>query len=239
MAIVSGGLDSTSMLWHLVSEGFDVIEILTFDYGQRHVKEIEAAEKIVKEFGNYAGKSVPHSIVDLKSLRAILAKGALTGDEEVPKEMYDKESQRATIVPNRNAIMLSIAVGRAVTVGARYVAYAAHSSDYSVYPDCRPEFIEAMDKAMYLANLWTPVNLLAPFQHITKAEVTSIGLRLNAPLHLTWSCYVGGARPCLECGTCLERTEAFKLNGSPDPALTPDEWVQALSLYEQHSADSK
>ena len=234
VAIISGGLDSTSMLWFLHDKEYSIVETISFDYGQKHVKELDAAKRIVERFNSEFSQNVKHHIVDLRNVGKLIAKGALTGDDEVPAEMYDKESQRITIVPNRNGIMLNIAAGRAVTLGSRFVAYAAHASDYSVYPDCRPEFIEAMDKAIYLGNLWTPVNIIAPFQNMTKREVTQHGLKLGAPLELTWSCYKGQDRPCLECGTCLERTEAFLLNETKDPALSEKEWQSAIQKYEEH-----
>lgn len=235
VAIISGGLDSTTMLWFLNSEGYEILEAITFNYGQRHVKEIDSAKTIVEEFNRTFDKDLSLQVVDLREVGKLISKGALTGDEEIPKEMYDRDSQRITVVPNRNGIMLNIAAGRAVTVGARYVAYAAHASDYSVYPDCRPEFIDAMDRAIYLGNLWDPVNILAPFKHLSKTEVTGIGLKVNAPLAMTWSCYQGENRPCLECGTCLERTEAFLQQGQKDPALSEKEWEKALEKYKRHS----
>lgn len=189
-------------------------------------------EKFIQDFG----RRIDHHIVDLRVVGRLISKGALTGDEEIPKEMYDSESQKATVVPNRNGIMLNIAAGRAVTLGARYIAYAAHASDYSVYPDCRPEFIDAMDRAIYLGNLWDPVNILAPFKHLSKGEVTGVALKVNAPLELTWSCYQGGEKPCLECGTCLERTEAFLQMRTQDPALSDAEWKSAVEKYHEHSS---
>ncbi|RMG34061.1 MAG: 7-cyano-7-deazaguanine synthase QueC [Methanobacteriota archaeon] len=236
VAIISGGLDSTTMLWFLMSEGYDVIETISFNYGQRHVKELDSARQIVEKFNNQFNKEIDHQIVDLREVGKLISKGALTGKEDVPKEMYDRESQKVTVVPNRNGIMLNIAAGRAVTIGARYIAYAAHASDYSVYPDCRPEYIEAMDKAIYLGNLWDPVNILAPFKHLSKGEVTGVAMKVGAPLELTWSCYQGGERPCLECGTCLERTEAFLQIGESDPSLTDEEWKLAVEQYKKHAA---
>ena len=235
VAIISGGIDSTAMLWYLQNNGYNVVEALSFDYGQKHSREINSAKQVVEQFNKDFSKQIKHYVVDIKSIGELISRGALTGEDKVPHEMYDSENQRVTIVPNRNMILLSIAVGRAVTIEARYVAYAAHASDYSVYPDCRPEFIEALDKAVYLGNLWTPVNILAPFKYLTKTEVVALGNENHAPFNLTWSCYEGKERPCLSCGTCLERTEAFLENGLKDPALTPEEWENAVRIYEEHS----
>jgi len=232
VAITSGGIDSTTLLWYLHEREYDIKEALSFNYGQRHSVELQSAKEVVSTFNQRFEVNVVHRIVDIRSISELIAKGALTGNAAVPHEMYDSESQRITIVPNRNMILLSIAGGRAVTLNADYIAYAAHSSDRSVYPDCRPEFIEQLDKALYLGNLWTPIHILAPFQDLTKIQIVELGLRLRVPFELTWSCYTGGERPCLECGTCLERTEAFLANKTRDPALTQAEWDAAKHFLE-------
>ncbi len=235
VVIVSGGLDSTTLLWYLQSRDHVVQEVLTFDYGQRHRKEIDHSKKVVQRFREVFDHHVGHVVVNLRSIRELIAKGALFGEDDVPHEMYDTETQRVTIVPNRNMIMISIAVGRAVTIGAQYVGYAAHASDYEVYPDCRPEFVEQLDKAIYLGNLWTPVHLIAPFVTRTKAELVKLGNELGVPFELTWSCYEGKERPCLSCGTCLERTEAFLKNDLVDPALSSKEWDSAVKILKEKS----
>jgi len=224
VVILSGGLDSTVLLTKVRK---DVKSILTFDYKQRHRKEIDSAKAIIE----YFGLQNKYHIVDLSNINRLISKGALAGDTSVPHAMYNEATQKQTIVPNRNMIMLSIAVGHAVAIGAKKVYYAAHASDYEIYPDCRPEFVKAFDSAVYLANLWSPVEVEAPFVHMSKADIVDLGLRIGAPLNLTWSCYEGGNRPCLECGTCLERTEAFLKNNTRDPALTEDEWKLAIKTY--------
>lgn len=228
--ILSGGIDSSTLLYYLINEGYHVYA-LTFNYGQKHSKEIEHAKLIVndaKKRGN-----VEHRIVDISSIHELISHGALTGDEDVPKAFYSEEVQKRTIVPNRNMILLSIAAGYAVKVNANEVYYAAHKSDYSIYPDCRKEFVKALDTAVYLGNIWTPVEIRAPFVDMTKDEIVKLGLKLQVPYELTWSCYMGNERPCLECGTCLERTEAFLMNNAKDPALSDEEWERAVSLYEE------
>jgi len=196
--ILSGGIDSSTLLFYLINRGYDV-HALTFHYGQRHAKEIEYAKKIT-DYAKRVGK-VEHKIVDISSIHDLIAAGALTGNNDVPRTFYTEETQKATIVPNRNMILLSIAAGYAVKIGAGEVFYAAHKSDYSIYPDCRKEFVKAIDAAVYLANLWTPVEIKAPFVDMTKAEIVSLGLKLGVPYQLTWSCYEGDERPCLSCGT--------------------------------------
>ncbi|NHW22954.1 MAG: 7-cyano-7-deazaguanine synthase QueC [Archaeoglobales archaeon] len=226
--IFSGGLDSSTLLYHLLSKGYEVSAV-TFIYGQKHSKEIEFAKKLVEK-AKEIGK-LDHRIVDISSIHDLISFGAITGNEKVPEGFYTEESQKVTIVPNRNMILLSIAAGYAVKIGAKEVYYAAHRSDYSIYPDCRKEFVKALDTAIYLGNLWNPVELKAPFIDKTKAEIVELGLRLKVPYEFTWSCYRGEERPCLSCGTCIERTEAFLLNGVRDPLLSEKEWNRAVETY--------
>ena len=238
--ILSGGIDSSTLLYHLLDKGHD-IHALTFNYGQKHSKELEHS-KMIAERAKSAG-SVSHRIVDISSIHDLISAGALTGDSSVPKAFYSEEVQKRTIVPNRNMIMLSIAAGYAVKIEAKEVYYAAHKSDYSIYPDCRKEFVKAFDAAVYLANLWTPVEIKAPFVDMTKDEIVKLGFELNVPYEITWSCYEGDERPCLSCGTCLERTEAFLLNNAKDPLLSDEEWKKAVEIYqkmkEEHESTSK
>ncbi len=239
LPIVSGGIDSTTMLFFLASNNYRIVEVLSFNYAQKHKIETERAKLIIDYFAKVHYK-IDHQIVDIGNIGKIIAHGALTGNADLPKKMYDTESQKITVVPNRNMIFLSIAAGRAITIGASNIGYAAHASDYSVYPDCRPEFIETLDKALLLGNLWDPVHLVAPFKHLSKTEIVKLGLEIGAPLELTWSCYSNSSRPCLECGTCLERTEAFMNNNISDPALSEDEWQQAIiSMDDKRSMSIK
>ncbi len=232
--ILSGGIDSSTLLYYLLSNNYS-IHCLTFDYGQRHKREIEAASKIVEEAKRLG--EVTHKIVDITSIHNLISSGALTGNKDVPKAFYTEEIQKMTIVPNRNMIMLSIAVGYAVKINAKDVFYAAHKSDYSIYPDCRKEFIKALDTAVYLGNLWNPVEIKAPFVDMTKDEIIKLGLKLGVPYEYTWSCYEGKERPCLSCGTCLERTEAFLLNNVKDPLLSDEEWEEAVRIYKEKKAE--
>ncbi len=233
--IMSGGVDSTTLLWYLM-ERYDEIHVITYIYGQRHRKEVEHAKRIVEKAKERA--KINHVIADISCIHGLIAKGALTGEEEVPEGFYTDESQKITIVPNRNMILLAIAVGYAVKVDEREVYYAAHKSDYAIYPDCRKEFVKALDTAVYLATDRS-VEVKAPFLDMTKAEVVKLGLELRVPYELTWSCYKGEERPCLKCGTCLERTEAFLLNGVKDPALSDEEWRRAVEIYERIKSGGK
>lgn len=211
VVIMSGGLDSTTLLYWVIKEGYEPF-VLSFDYGQRHRKELRFAEETCRDL------KVQHKIVNLRSLREIFKGSALTSDNvKVPEEHYGHESQKATIVPNRNAIMLNIAVGYAVSIGADKVFYAAHYNDRAIYPDCRWEFVESQNVTARLANDAPRLEIVAPFVHKTKAEIVQIGAELGVPFEKTWSCYKGGEHPCGLCGTCRERIEAFQLSKRRDP----------------------
>jgi len=206
--IYSGGLDSTTLLYYL-KDKYD-IQALSFNYGQRHKKELECATKITRKINVY------HKIVDISTIKDLISVGAITGGGIVPHGNYSRESQKQTIVPNRNAIMLTIATGYAVTIGVRKVFYAAHYSDRAVYPDCRKEFVEAINTAMRIGND-DQVEILAPFVQMTKAEIVLLGDTLCVPFEETWSCYEGREIHCGICGTCFERKEAFYIAGVRDP----------------------
>jgi 7-cyano-7-deazaguanine synthase len=210
--ILSGGVDSTTLLYKMHSDGYEVTAI-TFNYAQRHKKEITYAKAIAKRL------DITHHVVDLSSLACLLGDSALLGGIEVPSCHYTKEAAKKTIVPNRNMIMLSVAAGYAEAHEIPEVFYAAHKNDRTIYPDCRPEFVQALRPAIRLATAWHPVDLRAPFVDMSKAEIVRMGLALEVPYELTWSCYKGEEQPCRTCPTCIEREEAFALNGRRDPLV--------------------
>ncbi|MGJ8651906.1 MAG: 7-cyano-7-deazaguanine synthase QueC [Opitutaceae bacterium] len=208
--IYSGGLDSTVLLYHLRAAGHKV-HALTIDYGQRHRCELDHAANICNGLG------IPHQIADLSSIQPLLAGNSLTSPEiEVAEGHYTEESMKSTVVPNRNMILLSVATGHALSIGAEKVAYAAHSGDHAIYPDCRNEFADAMATAIELCD-WNTVELIRPFVDWTKEDIVRRGAELGLPFEKTWSCYKGGALHCGRCGTCIERREAFDLAGIEDP----------------------
>ena len=211
---LSGGLDSVTLAHALAADGLDVIA-LSFHYGQRHAKELDHARRCADRLG------AEHDIVDLRSVGALLTGSALTdAGVEVPEGHYTDASMAATVVPNRNAIMLSVAVGVAVARGAGAVATAVHAGDHAVYPDCRPAFIEAIEHEARVANegfIADDFAVLAPFLHLSKDEIVRRGAALGVPFEETWSCYVGEDLHCGRCGTCVERREAFELAAIHDP----------------------
>ncbi len=214
IAIVSGGLDSVTLAYVLRSEGYD-LHLLSFDYGQRHSKELDFAALCARRL------QAEHTVVDLSGLGALLKGSALTEEGiEVPEGHYAAPNMAITVVPNRNAIMLAIAYGAAVAEQVDVVAAGFHGGDHFIYPDCRPEFVEAFDTMERRAvdGFGKPdLRLYAPFVNIGKHDIVARGARLDVPFHETWSCYKGGERHCGRCGTCVERREAFELAGVLDP----------------------
>lgn len=207
--VYSGGMDSTVLLYHLLADGA-AVAALSIDYGQRHKKELDQARAITGALG------VEHQIADLTSITGLLGGSSLTDqDIAVPHGHYAEDTMKATVVPNRNMILLSVATGWAVSQKADCVSYAAHTGDHAIYPDCREEFADALDKAMRLAD-WREIHLNRPFVGWTKADIVRRGAELEVPLEKTWSCYEGGDLHCGRCGTCIERREAFYLAGVPD-----------------------
>ncbi len=218
VAVVSGGMDSVTLAHLLDSEGYG-LHLLAVDYGQRHKKELSYAKRCAERLG------ASFDVADISGLGRLLSGSALTDDIEVPHGHYAEESMAVTVVPNRNAIMLSIAYGVAVARGAKVVATAVHAGDHYVYPDCRSGFIETFDAMQKKAveGFGDPeLSLYAPFVRKTKAEIAGIGVSLGVPFEDTWSCYEGGEVHCGLCGTCTERKEAFELAGVPDPTAYRD-----------------
>ncbi len=210
LIVYSGGLDSTVLLHLLKREGKAQAALLV-DYGQKHKKELEYAKTNCRKLG------VPFEVADLTSLKPLFGDCSLTNDSEaVPDGGYREESMKSTVVPNRNMIMISVAAARAIAVGANEVAYAAHAGDHAIYPDCRPEFADALDGVLALCH-YEPIKLLRPFVGMTKADIVELGAELGVDFSLTWSCYKGGEIHCGTCGTCTERREAFALAGVADP----------------------
>ena len=215
IAIVSGGLDSVTLAYLLAGEGH-TLHLLSFDYGQRHAKELQYAARCA------AALRARHTVIDLSEMRALLGGSALTDDIDIPDGHYAAPTMGITVVPNRNAIMLAVAYAAAVSEGAQMVATGVHAGDHFVYPDCRPEFIEAFDRMEQLATAGYAaegLSLHAPFVHMTKADIVRLGAALFVPYADTWSCYKGGPAHCGVCGTCVERREAFQLSGVIDPTI--------------------
>ncbi|MEL6409388.1 MAG: 7-cyano-7-deazaguanine synthase QueC [Pseudomonadota bacterium] len=216
LVICSGGLDSVSLA-HKVAGERNLCGLLSFDYGQRHVKELGFARSCADRL------DVPHHVVDISAVGATLSGSALTDDIEVPDGHYAEESMKITIVPNRNAIMLTIAFGMAAAQKLDAVATAVHGGDHFIYPDCRPGFIDAFQAMQnHALEGVAEIELYTPFVNATKADIVKEGAKFDTPFAETWSCYKGGDLQCGRCGTCVERREAFFLAGVPDPTEYED-----------------
>jgi 7-cyano-7-deazaguanine synthase len=214
VVIVSGGIDSSTLIYKTVREGYDTYA-LTFLYGQKHKREIESAREVCNTL------NAPHKVINLSSLKEILSGSALTDSKvdipEVPETAEHYETLEATIVPNRNSIFLSIAIGYAVSIGANHIFFGAHHSDRGVYPDCRGEFIEAFERAERLANDVPCLVVAAPFVGMNKSGIVKLGIELGVPYKETWSCYRGGEMHCGVCSSCRERKRAFAEAEVTDP----------------------
>lgn len=215
VALHSGGMDSTALLYHLRDANYDVYP-LCIHYGQRHRRELEYAGVIATR------GSFPTVFVDLGGLQPILKGSSQTeGGIAVPEGHYSEDNMAVTVVPNRNMILLSSAVAYAISIQAEFVAYAAHQGDHAQYPDCRQDFIDALAKAIALCD-YAPPKLMAPYAKMTKAEIVTDGDSHKTPFDITWSCYKGESLHCGRCGTCVERAEAFFLAGVKDPTVYQD-----------------
>ncbi len=212
--IASGGIDSSTLLYKMVDEGFSV-HALTFIYGQRHLKEIKSAEIISHHLG------IEHKVVDISSMNELLQGSALTDTSidvpEVPEKTEHFDTLKSTIVPNRNAIFLSIAIGYATSIEANHVFFGAHFSDRGVYPDCRKEFVQAFEISERLATDNPDLVIDAPFVNSDKSEIVKLGSELGVPFEETWTCYKGGDIHCGACSSCRERKRAFFESGIEDP----------------------
>lgn len=223
IGIISGGMDSSVLAYVLAEEEYQ-IHFLSFDYGQRHRVELDHAKKIVANL-NAPWKTIfhRHTIIDIAAIGKGLASSLTNPSIPVPDGHYQESTMKATVVPNRNAIMLAIAYGYAVAEHAEMVATGVHSGDHFIYPDCRPEFIHTIEAAFMAGNAgFGTAQIYTPFLNRTKADIVSLGAAFNVPFQDTWSCYKGGEIHCGTCGTCYERREAFMLAEVPDPTIYAD-----------------
>lgn len=205
--IYSGGLDSTTMLYEYRER---IAMAISFDYGSNHNgKEIKCADLHCERLG------ITHVVIPLDFMRRYFRSSLLDGAEAIPEGHYEDDNMRSTVVPFRNGIMLSVAVGMAESNELQYVMMANHGGDHTIYPDCRPEFVGAFDAAAQ-AGTFNGVRLLSPYVNMTKADIARRGKQLGIDYSETWSCYKGGDVHCGRCGTCIERREALAEAGIED-----------------------
>lgn len=222
MVLASGGIDSTTCLGMAVEKyGREQVIALSVSYGQKHDKELQASRDVAEYYG------VEHMSLNLEKIFAYSDCSLLKhSDQEIPEEAYGEQLKKtegkpvSTYVPFRNGLFLSSAASLALSRGCSVIYYGAHADDAAgnAYPDCSSDFNRAISDAIFIGS-GGQLRVKAPFVGLTKGEVVEKGLELHVPYHLTWSCYEGKDRPCGVCGTCIDRAEAFRINGVADPAL--------------------
>ncbi|MBN2831430.1 MAG: 7-cyano-7-deazaguanine synthase QueC [Candidatus Omnitrophica bacterium] len=215
VVLLSGGLDSATVLYLAKKKGYDAVSLI-FDYGQHHKKEIEAAKRISRE---------AKTGYRIEKIRFPWGGSALLGsNKQIPRHhKYLSNKVPSTYVPARNIIFLSFALSFAEAIKAGAVFIGAHAQDYSGYPDCRPQFLNAFKKAAALGTAFGirkhGIKIIAPLIRKNKSGIIKLGIKLKVPYHLTWSCYEGGRSPCGRCDSCYYRAKGFKEAGVADPAL--------------------
>ena len=212
VVLCSGGMDSVTAL-HWARREHAVAAVVSFEYGAKHNhRGIRFASEHADKF------NLKHEIIPLDFVGRLFSSALLKGGETIPEGHYEADNMRQTVVPFRNAIMLSIATGLSESIGAEGLVIAAHTGDHTIYPDCREDFMHAFAEAMRTGT-YAGIKLLRPFIAMNKAQIAAEGARLGVDFARTWSCYKGEVVHCGKCGTCVERREAFALAGLPDPTV--------------------
>ena len=205
--ILSGGMDSVTLLYDYQQQ---IALCISFDYGSNHnAREIPFARMHCERLG------IRHVVIPLAFMSEYFKSSLLEGGEAIPEGHYADENMKSTVVPFRNGIMLSVAVGMAESMGLKHVMMANHGGDHTIYPDCRPEFVDSFSKAAE-AGTYVGVTLVSPYTNMTKADIARRGKELGIDYAETWSCYKGGEHHCGKCGTCVERREALAAAGIED-----------------------
>ena len=222
-------MDSVTLAHWLIHADHDV-RLVSFDYGQRHRKELTFAQQCARDI------HARHDIIDLTNITRLISRSSLTSNDiDVPDGHYAEQTMQQTIVPNRNSIMASIAIGIAVNEQADYVALGIHAGDHYIYPDCRPMFATTLEQHAKVANdgyLPEHFTILTPFVNMTKGDIVTVGTSIGVPYEQTWSCYKGTDIHCGSCGTCFERREAFTNANITDPTV-----YQSRPHYDDPRAD--
>ena len=209
---LSGGMDSTTLLGHLLSQGYEV-DAVSFMYGSKHNSyEQEAAKNVTKYYG------ITLRQMDSTSIMCDFDSALLRSGDNIPEGHYTDKTMSGTVVPGRNMIFLTILAGLAWSIGAQKIAIGIHAGDHAIYPDCRTEFFKAMDSAIYLGTD-KRIELIAPFVEMNKISILEWGIPNRVPYDLTRTCYKDQSSACGKCGACVERLEAFEKNGIKDPII--------------------
>lgn len=217
LVVLSGGMDSSTGLALAVGMyGAKEIETITFNYGSKHNDRENAAAKALADF-----YGVKNTLVRMPFVNELFKSDLLQSGGEVPEGHYADPSMKRTVVPFRNGIMLSIAAGYAESIGAKVLLLGNHTGDHAIYPDCREAFSAPMAAAIKHGT-YAELDLMRPFEGISKTDIARLGGMLKVPYELTYSCYKGGEKHCGKCGTCFERKEAFRDSGVADPTQYED-----------------
>ncbi len=211
VCILSGGMDSTTLLYKLLAENKEV-RAISFNYGQRHKLELDKAVETCESL------NVPHMLVNMEFLGSILNSALTNLDMKVPHGHYEANNMKRTVVPGRNTIMASIAMGYASSIGFEEIAMGIHAGDHAIYPDCRPIFAQTFQKVALIANE-KPIHFYTPFLYINKGDIALLGKKLGVNYKSTLTCYEGNETPCGKCGSCRERAEAFEKAQLSDPLI--------------------
>ncbi|MEF3280613.1 MAG: 7-cyano-7-deazaguanine synthase QueC [Elusimicrobiota bacterium] len=209
---LSGGLDSTTCLAWAVYKGYKCYAV-SFDYGQRHIREIKSARKVSEYY--------KVNLVEIKLNFPWLKVSSLVDkNKKLPDKTYKeivKGNIPSTYVPGRNLVFTSILASYADSINADFIILGPNAIDYSGYPDCRPEFYRNLSKAIKYGTKSKNIKILTPIINLSKKEIVELAYKLKAPIHLTWSCYYGGKKPCGRCDSCKLRAKGFKEAGLKDP----------------------
>lgn len=205
--ILSGGMDSTTLLYEQQQR---IALAVSFDYGSNHnAREIPFAHLHCERLG------IEHLVISLSFMAQYFESSLLKGADAIPEGNYADSNMKSTVVPFRNGIMLSVAIGLAESRGLKHVMMANHGGDHTIYPDCRPEFVSAMSEAARTGT-FPGITLICPYTNLTKDQIALRGHNMGIDYAETWSCYKGNELHCGKCGTCMERKEALQKAGIVD-----------------------
>jgi 7-cyano-7-deazaguanine synthase len=212
---LSGGMDSGTMLAKFINDNHEVY-CLNFTYGSKHNKyEIQCAQKLADYY------QVSYRLIDLTEAFKGFKSNLLSAGGDIPEGHYEQSNMALTVVPGRNTIFASILMGYAESINAEYIALGVHKGDHAIYPDCRTEYVKALDNLVYLASD-KKIQVISPFSNMDKTDICRVGLTLNVPYEITRTCYKNQEFSCGKCGACTERLESFKLNNAVDPIKYKD-----------------
>jgi len=223
IVVLSGGIDSVSVLYKVVKKiGAENTAAISFNYGQKHSKELLMAKKNCELLG------VEQQEVDLSCLKDLM-KSSLTTTEDIPEGHYEDENMKSTVVPNRNSVMANIAIAWAVSKDYDCIALGVHAGDHAIYPDCRPLFIKALSVMADVSN-YDPIEIYAPYLYKNKIEIVADGLKNGVDYANTWTCYKGEEKACGKCGSCQERIASFYENNTQDPVKYKQSWEKCIDI---------